>query len=421
MGWSVSNGIKFLSNDAPSEKLSLKSRGTLNAQVQENYKACITTLRLKGKIAVSSTAPATEAVSVNIKYKDDHFFNLLGGYQLKADTDVIKDVNENMAFFRFYSVFLQEGHESLQVIPTSVNIAKNANKGEADFVVDIPIPFLFYDMLNIWQTQLLTWLYKSITHTFEVRDTANVIDSVTSANEDNLASNTLSIALENVTAQTYTDYEIVDNSYLSTDEAGKPLDRAGVLQKIGGYALTQTQTSQFSSRGNNLFIKTLPTNVMQFKDLWLIVRDAITGERVDGIIDKISFKDGIRSIVEIDPMSIRNDNIRKYKISPNLFAKTNLSTPDGKGALHGVYRIDGSNFNNMLSSIRATSGWNNPMIYLDINEGISQLGKYTDPATSTVTYHGVTVEVVQNYKQVSDSLQAMANTYASSASITNIS
>ena len=408
MGWGIAQGLRSLKGDAPAERLTLDSQGTLNFKVLSNYKALKTTLRLSGKIKVSSTSAPSDDAVVNINYKDDHFFNMLKGFQFKADNDVIKNLQNNLAFFRFWLVYVQEGHESLQTIPQSITIKQNENSGEADFKVDIVIPFLMYDMLNIWQTCLLTWLYKSIYATFSTAKSANdIIKGVETTNET--IKDNLSVEFVNPFVESYTDYEIVDNSYLSTNEAGKALTAQEVLIKIGGNFKVETLTSNFKSQGTSQFIKLLPTNIQIFKDLWVIVRDAETGERVDDCIDKITLKDGDRSIVDIDPRAIRNGDIHKYKISPNLWAEKNMAYPDKKGVLHGVYRIDGSNFNNLTNSKMATYSWNNPMVYFDINENIT---KHTN---------GLNFEVVQCYKEVSDSVQKAANAYSSSASVTQTS
>ena len=408
MGWGIAQGLRSLKGDAPAERLTLDSQGTLNFKVLSNYKALKTTLRLSGKIKVSSTSAPSDDAVVNINYKDDHFFNMLKGFQFKADNDVIKNLQNNLAFFRFWLVYVQEGHESLQTIPQSITIKQNETSGEADFKVDIVIPFLMYDMLNIWQTCLLTWLYKSIYATFSTAKSASdIIKSVETTNET--IKDKLSVEFVNPFVESYTDYEIVDNSYLSTNESGKALTAQEVLIKIGGNFKVETLTSNFKSQGTSQFIKLLPTNIQIFKDLWVIVRDAETGERVDDCIDKITLKDGDRSIVDIDPRAIRNGDIHKYKISPNLWAEKNMAYPDKKGVLHGVYRIDGSNFNNLTNSKMATYSWNNPMVYFDINENIT---KHTN---------GLNFEVVQCYKEVSDSVQKAANAYSSSASVTQTS
>ena len=410
MGWGIAQGLKSVKGDAPAERLTLDSQGTLNFKVLSNYKALKTTLRISGKIKVNSTAAATEATNVTINYKDDHFFNMLKGFQFKADNDVIKNLQNSLAFFRFWLVYVQEGYESLQTIPQTITIAKGKNSGEADFKVDIVIPFLMYDMLNIWQTCLLTWLYKSIYATFSTaKGVGDIITGITTGNQTNLPQAGLSVEFVNPFVESYTDYEIVDNEYLTTNEVGKALTPAEVLVKIGGNFKVETLTSNFKSQGTSQFIKLLPTNIQIFKDLWVIVRDAKTGERVDDCIDKITLKDGDRSIVDIDPRALRNGDIHKYKINPNLWAKSNMSYPDKKGVLYGVYRIDGSNFNNLTNSKMATYSWNNPMIYFDINSNITQ---HSD---------GLNFEVVQCYKEVSDSVQKAANAYASSASVTQIS
>ena len=411
MGWGIAQGLRSLKGDAPAERLTLDSQGTLNFKVLSNYKALKTTLRLSGKIKVSSTSAVSNAdTAVTINYKDDHFFNMLKGFQFKADNDVIKNLQNNLAFFRFWLVYVQEGHESLQTIPQSITIKNGETSGEADFKVDIVIPFLMYDMLNIWQTCLLTWLYKSIYATFSTAKSASdIIKSVESTNTTNLSNDNLSVEFVNPFVESYTDYEIVDNSYLSTNEAGKALTAQEVLIKIGGNFKVETLTSNFKSQGTSQFIKLLPTNIQIFKDLWVIVRDAETGERVDDCIDKITLKDGDRSIVDIDPRAIRNGDIHKYKISPNLWAEKNMAYPDKKGVLHGVYRIDGSNFNNLTNSKMATYSWNNPMVYFDINENITKHA------------NGLNFEVVQCYKEVSDSVQKAANAYSSSASVTQTS
>lgn len=411
MGWGIAQGLRNLQADAPAEKLTLDSQGTLNFRVLTPYKALSTTLRLSGKIKVSSTKPVENADTVvNIAYKDDHFFNMLKNFQFKADNDVIKNLQNNLAFFRFWLIYVQEGYESLQTIPQSVTIKNGESSAEVDYKVDIVIPFLMFDMLNIWQTSLLTWLYKSIYATFSTTKSANdIIKSVTSTNTTNLANGGLSVKFVNPFVESYTEYDIVDNDYLKTNEQGKGLTKDEVLVKIGGNFKVETITANFTSQGTNQFVKLLPTNVQLFKDVWVIVRDAETGERVDDCIDKITLKDGDRAIVDIDPRAIRNSDIRKYKINPNLWAKSNISYPDGKGALYGTYRIDGSNFNNLSNSVMATYSWNNPMIYFAINGNIANHSK------------GLNFEVVQCYKEVSDTVQKAANVFASQASITQTS
>lgn len=409
MGWSISQGLRNLKADAPAERLTLGSQGTLNFKVFTNYKALCTVLRLSGKVKVSSTTAASNAdTDVILNYKDDHFFNLIKGFQFKADNDVIKNLQTSLAFFRFWLIYLQEGHESLQTIPQTITIKNGETTGEADFKVDIVIPFLMYDMMNIWQTALITWLYKSIYAMFSTAESVNnVIDSVTSGNTTNLPQEGISVELVNPFVESYTSYDIVDNEYLVTNEVGKALTKNEVLVKIGGNFKVTSQVMNFKSQGAKQFVKLLPTNVLIFKDLFVIVRDAETGERVDDCIDKISLEDADRSIVDIDPRAIRNIDIMKYKISPNLWSDKNLAYPDKKGPLHGVYRIDGSNFNNLVNSKMATFSWNNPMVYFDFNENIT---KHTN---------GLNVEVVQCYKEVSDTLQKAANAYAAEASVVN--
>lgn len=411
MGWGIAQGLRNVQGDAPAERLTLDSQGTLNFRVLTPYKALTTTLRLSGKIKVSSTTPADNAdVPVSINYKDDHFFNLLKNFQFKADNDVIKNLQNNLAFFRFWLVYVQEGYESLQTIPQTITIKQNESSAEADFKVDIVVPFLMYDMLNIWQTSLLTWLYKSIYATFSTAKSVNeVIKGLTTSNETNLPQSGLSVEFVNPFVESYTDYDIVDVDYLKSNEAGQPLTKDEILTKIGGNFKVETITANFKSQGTNQFIKLLPTNVQLFKDVWVVVRDAATGERVDDCIDKITLKDGDRAIVDIDPRAIRNGDIRKYKINPNLWAEKNLNYPDGKGVLYGVYRVDGSNFNNLSNSVMATYSWNNPMLYFSINNNVT---KHTN---------GLNFEVIQCYKEVSDTVQKAANVFASQASIVKTS
>lgn len=405
-GYGITQGIKSIQQDSPAKTLVWGGNLTNEFKTLKNYKALSTILKIKGEIVVTADKATNAEATATLNYKDDHFYNLIKGFKFQADNDVIKNLQENLAFFRFWLAYYQEGYESLQKIPQSVKIANGQSVGRAKVEVNIVIPFVFYDMVNLFQTSLLTWLYDSIFANYQVTGVDSVIASV-SVSGGGLAS--AKATFENFSLESYTDYAIVNNAYLTHNEAGQALTANGVLGKIGGSFKVDSKSEIFTGQGNNQFIKLLPTNVMQFKDLFVICRDVQTGKRVDGIIDKITLKDGSRSIVDCDINTLRNFELLKYKINPLLWAESNLNYIDKKGPLYGVIRIDGSNFNDMTNSVLATGTWNNPYLYFDINDKIQQYSK------------GVKFEVVQCYKEVSQSTQAKANAFATQSVETSIS
>lgn len=405
-GYGITQGIKSIQQDSPAKTLVWGGNLTNEFKTLKNYKALSTILKIKGSVVATANTVANADATVNIKYKNDHFYNLIKGFKFQADNDVIKNLQENVAFFRFWLVYYQEGYESLQKIPQTITIANGQSQGKADVELSIIIPFVFYDMVNLFQTSLLTWLYDSIFANYQVTDSNYVVDSI-SVSDGGLSS--ASVSFENFSMESYTDYAIVNNAYLTHSESGVALNANGVLNKIGGYFKVDSKSEIFTGQGNNQFIKLLPTNVMQFKDLFVICRDVETNKRVDGIINKITLKDGSRSIVECDLNTLRNFDLLKYKISPSLWNQTNLNYVDGVGPLYGVIRVDGSNFNDMTNSVLATGTWANPYLYFDINENIQNYSK------------GVKFEVVQCYKEVSQSTQSKANAFALSSTESNIS
>lgn len=406
-GYGITQGIKTIQQDSPAKSLVFGGNLTNEFKTLKNYKALSTILKIKGNIVIKANAKATIDTTATINYKDDHFYNLIKSFKFQADNDVIKNLQENIAFFRFWLAYYQEGYESLQEIPSSATIKAGEQSATVPVEVNIVVPFVFYDMVNLFQCSLLTWIYDSIFVNYQVGNADSVIDNVKLSSDTTATSATFS--LENFSLESYTDYAIVNNNYLTHNEAGQALTPSGVLNKIGGYFKIDSKSEVFTGKGNNMFIKLLPTNVMQFKDLFIVVRDVKTNSRVDGIFDKITLKDGSRSIVDCDVNTLRNFDLLKYKITPNLWSESNLNYPDKKGVLFGVIRIDGSNFNDMTNSVLATGTWANPYLYFDINENIEKYEK------------GVKIEVVQSYKEVSQSMQSKANAFAMQSTETNIS
>lgn len=403
MGFYNGQGIKKVNSDITATLI--PNNGSISAKLNifNNYKNTKTILKFFGTLKITIPNAAGEnGEDIVINYKDDHFFNFIKGFQLKADSDIFKNLNTSLSYFRYYQSLSNLGNDYPHVIPQNTKIPAGETTISLPWTIYVEIPFIMRDMQNPNQTGLCTWLYNTITASFESTSAASVIKEI---------SNTTTMDNKptvEITSDSYLDstsfYQVVDNSYLRTDSAGKPLNAQGVLEKIGGYFRNEEQTQIFTSAGTNQLFKLNSFGTKLFKDLYIVFRDSKTLDRVENIVDKITFTNGDSPLINsIDPAVIRLENIERFKLlSINYYAHDPLS-PDLTGELYGVYVISGDYWGNIMNSNLATGGWQQPQLILDINRNIDNLEG------------DLMVELYVNFNEVSQSVGRIAETLATAA------
>lgn len=403
MGFYNGQGIKKVNSDITATLI--PNNGSISAKLNifNNYKNTRTILKFYGTLKVTLQNPAGEnGEDVAIQYNDDHFFNFIKAFQLKADSDIFKNLNTSLSYFRFYQCLSNLGNDYPHIIPQGTQIPAGQTTANLPWCIYVEVPFIMRDMQNPNQTGLCTWLYNTITASFESTSAKAVIKQITNAT---LANNTPSVE---ITSDSYLDsisfYQVVDNNYLKTNSAGAPLNAQGVLEKIGGYFRNEEQTQIFTSAGTNQLFKLNSFGTKLFKDLYIVFRDSKTLDRVENIVDKITFTNGDSPLINsIDPAVIRLENIERFKLLNLNYIANDPTSPDLTGELYGVYIISGDYWGNIMNSNLATGGWQQPQLILDINQNIDQLEG------------DLMVELYVNFNEVSQSVGRIAETLASSA------
>lgn len=420
MGFYNGQGIKKVNSDITATLI--PNNGSISAKLNifNNYKNTKTVLKFFGtlKITVPNAAANQDVVirndfltgtgisgkgeAVNIVYKDDHFFNFIKAFQLKADSDIFKNLNTSLSYFKFYQSLSNLGNDYPHIIPLQAIIPAGQTSVDVPWCIYVEVPFIMRDMQNPNQTGLCTWLYNTITASFESTSASAVIKEITNTTTQD---NTPSVIIN---SDSYLDstsfYQVVDNNYLKTDSAGKPLNAQGVLEKIGGYFRNEEQTQIFTSAGTNQLFKLNSFGTKLFKDLYIVFRDSKTLDRVENIVDKITFTNGDSPLINsIDPAVIRLENIERFKLLNLNFVSQDPTSPDMTGELYGVYVISGDYWGNIMNSNLATGGWQQPQLILDINKNIEQLEG------------DLMVELYINFNEVSQSVGRIAETLASAA------
>lgn len=403
-GYANGMGIKQVINDISATIVPLNSKISADLSIFTNFKNLNTYLILSGNLVFSiPTANADTATEIEITYKDDHFYNLISNVQLKANQTIFKNLQNNASFLRFWEAFYQLGHEYPSVIPQTATIPAGETSVSVPFEIYMNIPFAMLDMQNPQQTGLLTWLYSTINLSLTSNNVTNVIQSI-DAKQGATEIENVSYKIDSVILESASNYQVVNNDYLTKDTTGAPLDYTGVFQKIGGLYKTDSMSQIFVSQGNNQLFKLLDTTTLSFKDIFIVFREADTLNRVEGVVDRIRITNGNSPLIDIRPQIIRCNNQERYKLIPKNFQSLDPDSPDGVGCLYGVYRVDTSYFGDLLNGELATNNWAQPQLYFDINKNINSLSG------------GLAVELYLGYKEVTKEMQARINAIAGSLS-----
>lgn len=174
---------------------------------------------------------------------------------------------------------------------------------------------------------------------------------------------------------------------------------------MGGFFRTTSFTEYVSLGAKGALLdKFTPTTNVSLGSIILILRDSLTNKRIDNVIENFRFTDGTKPLFDIKPEFLRQDLKSRYKLSLGLFDAIDEGEPDGMGALHGVHKLDTTYFGELDNAILATGNWQRPKLYLDMKSVSDELSSGAQ----------VKIEVYQNFYEVPQMTQNMANNFVAS-------
>lgn len=389
----LNTGIKQIINNIPAKTIVENSQTYVDYKVQSGYKILKDVMKFQGQIKFKPTTAPTAATTYNIVWKSDHLYRLIQNYLLKLNSNIEVKQWTDLSFCRYFQAYENIGALPYEKVPMQLNFAANQAEVIADFKILIPLWFIMPDMIGVTQSFILTEIYNMMQAEFKV---GFVQDQILSIKDTSSNAFEGSIELQGAYVESASEFWIVPANYLQSQSADEALQKMGMLYK------TNTIVQNFSSEGQNQYIKLMPTTQLILKDLMIVTRDSETGQRVDGLIDRIKIADGDRPLVDVSPDYIREMNNERYNLSWDLYSPTDSKSPDGQGILYGNNRIDTTIFGELQNAMLATGNWNQPYLFLDI----SNLGSLKGD---------LQVTVYQSSAVVPQSVQQKANEYAKTA------
>lgn len=388
----LNTGIKQVINNIPAKTIIENSQTYVDYKVQSGYKILKDVMKFEGQIKFKPTTPPTAATTYNIVWKSDHLYRLIQNYLLKLNSNIEVKQWTDLSFLRYFQAYENIGSLPYEKVPMSISFAANQAEVIADFKILMPLWFIMPDMIGVTQSFILTEIYNMMQAEFKVGFVQDQILSIKTGNTNFNGK----IELQNAYIESASEFWIVPANYLNSNSADEALQKMGMLYK------TNTIVQNFSSEGQNQYIKLMPTTQLILKDLMIVTRDSATGQRVDGLISRIKIADGDRPLVDVSPDYIREMNNERYNLSWDLYAQTNNNSPDKQGILYGNNRIDTTIFGELQNAMLATGNWNQPYLFLDIQNLNSLQGD-------------LQVSVYQSSAVVPQSVQQKANQYAKTA------
>lgn len=393
----LNTGIKQVINNIPAKSIIENSQTYVDYKIQSGYKILKDVMKFEGQIKFKINTPptATGGTNYNITWKSDHLYRLIQNYLLKLNSNIEVKQWTDLTFLRYFQAYENIGSLPYEKVPIRINIPQNASEAVADFKILMPLWFIMPDMIGVTQSFILTEIYNMMQAEFKVGFVKDAMLSVISdAGADYFTLG--NVELQNAYIESASEFWIVPANYLNSASAEEALQKMGMLYK------TNTIVQNFSSEGQNQYIKLMPTTQLILKDLMIVTRDSATGQRVDGLISRIKIADGDRPLVDVSPDYLREMNNERYNLSWGLYAETDDSSPDKQGILYGNNRIDTTIFGELQNAMLATGNWNQPYLFLDIQNLNSLEGD-------------LQVSVYQSSAVVPQSVQQKANQYAKTA------
>lgn len=380
----LTRGIKQVINDASAIAYKENAQLTLDFKTYDFYKLLKTLIRVKGKIAVTIPTAKSSETTVDITYKSDYTYRLLTNFLLKLNSNIEVKQLSDLSYLRYYSIMENIGRMPLENIPTSVTIPANQTETLVDFEFFLPIWFIMPDMINSTQTFIYTELYNTIQAIFDCRNYNSIVASAT---------NDAKLEIYSANIDSVSTYWIQKSNYLESSSQKEALMKMGALFK------TNTYQENFTSGGMNLYIRLMPTTQLVLKDLLIVFRDS-TGQRVDDVCTRLELRNGDRPLINVAPNIVRQEMIDRYDLDWSMFNAQDDTQKDKQGQLYGVYRIDTSIFGDLENSLDATGNWNQPYLYMDIDQqALEKIGGI------------LKVDVFQSSVKFPEVLQSLANQY----------
>lgn len=389
----LNTGIKQVINNISAKSLQENSQTYVDYKVQSGYKILKDVMKLQGQIKFKPTTAPTAATSYNIVWKSDHLYRWIQNFLLKLNSNIEVKQLTDLSFLRIYQAFENIGDLPYEKVPVQINFSANEAEVIADFKLLMPVWFIAPDMIGVTQSFILTEIYNMMQAEFKVGYIQDCIQSIKDSSGTAFAGSIEAVAPY---IESASEFWIMPSNYLQSATADEALDKMGMLYK------TNTIVQNFSSEGQNQYMKLMPTTQLILKDLTIVCRDSVTGQRVDGLISRIKIADGDRPLVDVSPDYIREMNNERYNLSWDLYNATDATKPDNQGILYGVNRIDTTFFGELQNAMLATGNWNQPYLYLDIQNLDSLTGD-------------LQVSVYQSSFVVPQAIQQRANEYAKSA------
>lgn len=382
------SGRKSIESDGTGQQWKENSNIVIDLGRFTNKRNLATILTLSGVLSASVGTALTADTTYNIRYKDDHFYNLLSNVQVRLNgTTEVKNVT-SLALFRYIACLQNRGKFPYEELPTSVTIKSGATSATIPFKLVVVIPYAMFDQIGATQTNIATWLFSSFQLTAKCEPASVVFNptarvSTTPTSDTGAATLSLQSAYVNCDAK----YWIVEGITGTT--------QLEYLQNLGNLYVSKVISKGFAGGGKGQFVELTPN--LWARDFTIVLRNSQTNERLDNILDRVRIADGNNVLVDTKPEILKNEMMSKFSLSQRLFDKTLADSADNKGVFYGVYRIDTNYFGEMNNSLVIAS-WNQPRLIIDFNDNFA-----TESGGEQVL-----VEVYQNYEEAPQLLQQIA-------------
>lgn len=120
------SGRKSIESDGTGQQWKENSNIVIDLGRFTNKRNLATILTLSGVLSASVGTAPTADTTYNIRYKDDHFYNLLSNVQVRLNgTTEVKNVT-SLALFRYIACLQNRGKFPYEELPTSVTIKSGA-------------------------------------------------------------------------------------------------------------------------------------------------------------------------------------------------------------------------------------------------------------------------------------------------------
>lgn len=395
---SLTQGRLQILSDINKQKLDGKSQ-TLDLQIRQWYKNMKTYLRFSGVLKFvcqsSDTESGEKTFDLRGTYKSDHFYNMVSSLVIRLNSSYEVRNYAKLSFLRYFNLLTSEGYANFENLPKSVTIPSGKTEAEVSFDFVVPIHFTMQDMQGRERAFIATWLYNAIQITLE----NNGIEEVFDLTKLETKHTGLSVDFKEKWIESTSAYWITKPNPFNAS------DLAEVTSAMGGnYKVTSFPNPVFMGSKDFVIDQFTPTTNVNLTGFLIVCRDPETGERVDGVIDRLKFADGDRPLFECDPIFLKQFTREKYNFSRELWNKSDSSELDGMGALYGVIKVDTTFFGELANSMLAVGNWNRPKLYVSMKP----------QGANGYTKDRVTVEIYQLFYEVPEITQKQAINYVAS-------